>query len=209
MQLLSNSGDVLCESTYANNAAQIVEEAVSQGISLHNANLYGARLSGLMLDYVDLSESCLDFANLYSANLKHANLNNASLHGAILQDVDFTGADLRRCFKVYRFGIDNEELIIPNIHQAVYAAANQPNALQMFRWHSCTTTHCRAGWVVTLAGAAGRALEWVMGTAAAATIIYMLSDPTLACIPNFYARKEVALEDMKRLAEEEANRVSQ
>src|SRR6266542_829900 len=48
---------------------------------------------------------------------------------------------------------------IENIHQAVYAAASQPNSLAMNEWHTCKNTHCRAGWVVTLAGEAGGKLE--------------------------------------------------
>ena len=67
-------------------------------------------------------------------------------------------------------------------------------------WHTCETTHCRAGWVVTLAGEGGRALEWAYGTPAAAAIIYMASDPDLEKIPDFYCDNETALEDMKRLA---------
>ncbi len=93
---------------------------------------------------------------------------------------------------------------IPNIHQAVYAAAAQPNALDMGSWHKCETTHCRAGWVVALAGEAGSAMEYCLGTAAAAALIYIKSDPNLEKIPDFYANNEEALADMKRLAEQEA-----
>jgi hypothetical protein len=73
----------------------------------------------------------------------------------------------------------------------------------MGQWH-CGTAHCRAGWIVTLAGAGGAALEYAMGTPAAASLIYMASDPTLEKIPNFYCGNEEALADMKRLAELEA-----
>ena len=73
----------------------------------------------------------------------------------------------------------------------------------MSEWHSCGTTHCRAGWVISLAGEGGRALEWAMGTPTAAAIIYMASDPTLEKIPDFYANNETALADMKRLAEQQ------
>jgi hypothetical protein len=73
----------------------------------------------------------------------------------------------------------------------------------MTQWH-CGTTHCRAGWVVTLAGEGGKALEWAMGTPAAAAIIYMASDPDLERIPNFYDTNDNALADMARLAGGEA-----
>ena len=74
----------------------------------------------------------------------------------------------------------------------------------MSSWHACDTTHCRAGWVVHLAGVGGKALEWVMGTDAAAAMIYMSSDPTLERIPDFYCSDSEALADMKRLAEQES-----
>ncbi len=74
----------------------------------------------------------------------------------------------------------------------------------MGSWHVCETTHCRAGWVVTLAGEAGKAMEWCLGTPAAAAIIYLASDPKIEKMPNFYADNETAMADMKRLAELEA-----
>lgn len=76
----------------------------------------------------------------------------------------------------------------------------------MGEWHSCATTHCRAGWVVTLAGEAGAAMEYCLGTPAAAALIYMASDPSLERIPSFYEDNKSAIESMKRLAEEEAVR---
>lgn len=96
---------------------------------------------------------------------------------------------------------------VENIHQKVYEAASQPNALDMGSWHAtdaCGTTHCRAGWVVALAGEAGRAMEFCMGTPAAAAMIYLASDPKIEKIPDFYCGNTEALEDMKRLAEAEA-----
>jgi hypothetical protein len=86
----------------------------------------------------------------------------------------------------------------------VYAAASRPGALNMGNWHTCETTHCRAGWVVTLAGEAGRALEERTSTAVAAALIYQASDPGLERVPSFYASDRDALEDMRRLAEAEA-----
>lgn len=113
-----------------------------------------------------------------------------SLRDAVLRDADLTG------------GLDGVPFI-PNIHQSVYDAASQPDALDMGTWHTCDTTHCRAGWVIALAGPGGRALEWALGTPAAATVIYLKSDPKLERVPNFYANNANALEDMKRLAEAE------
>lgn len=103
-----------------------------------------------------------------------------------------SGADLRGC-----------PVKIPDIHKAIFDAASQPGALDMGAWH-CGTAHCRAGWAVALAGEGGKALEWAMGTPAAAAMIYMASDPALEKIPNFYDTNEGALADMARLAEQAA-----
>jgi predicted metal-dependent hydrolase len=68
---------------------------------------------------------------------------------------------------------------IPNIHAAVLAAASAPDALDMAHWHTCETTHCRAGWVVHLAGDAGYALEKQYGTKVTALMIYHASEPRI------------------------------
>ena len=130
------------------------------------------------------------------AYLKGAYLEGADLKGAYLEGADLKGV---------KFWDDVP--VIPNIHQAVYAAASAPNALDMSTWHhSCGTTHCRAGWVITLAGDAGKKLETIMGTAVAAAMIYAKSDPNLGLIPDFYASNPIALNDMRRRAEAEAEK---
>jgi hypothetical protein len=93
-----------------------------------------------------------------------------------------------------------ETPVIPNIHAAVYEAASQPGCLDMRNWH-CGTAHCRAGWVVTLAGEAGKALEAATSTLFAAMQIYRASDPTWR-MSDFFASNKEALADMKRLAEQ-------
>ena len=92
--------------------------------------------------------------------------------------------------------------IIDDIHRRVYEAASASNGtrLDMRVWHSeCGTAHCRAGWVVTLAGDAGRALEARIGTANAAHLIYAASDPTRPLV-DFYASGAEALRDMRARA---------
>ena len=130
------------------------------------------------------------------ANLSDANLSDAYLSGANLSSADLSGANLRDANLRGAPKIDN-------IHQRVYEAASTPGALDMDDWHRCDTTHCRAGWVTTLAGEAGLELESRIGTPAAATLIYLASDPNLERIPDFYCGNETALEDMKRLADAE------
>ncbi len=93
--------------------------------------------------------------------------------------------------------------VIENIHALVLAAVSVPDALDMSDWHTCDTTHCRGGWVVTLAGEAGKALEAFHNTALAAQLIYKASSPIKVSPPRFYESNEVAMADMKRCAAEE------
>jgi hypothetical protein len=156
--------------------------------TLRGANLRWANLSG-----VDLSGANLRWANLLRANLRWANLSEADLSGANL-----SGANLSEATGL------PEAPVITDIHRRVYEAASQPGALSMGAWHTCATTHCRAGWVVTLAGEVGAKLEGQLGTDAAAALIYAASGhPT---VPDWYASNEGALEDMRRLAEMEARK---
>ena len=100
-------------------------------------------------------------------------LRGKDLSGMDLREVDLREVDLRR---VCLIGIDLRGAVIPsapvipNIHQRVYKAASARGALDMSRWHTCDTTHCRAGWVVKLAGAEGAELERRYGTSIAAAM---------------------------------------
>jgi hypothetical protein len=170
--------------------------AYLRGAYLSDADLSDANLRGADLRGADLSGADLSGANLRGADLRGADLRGANLSDANLRGADLRGADLRGA------------PVIENIHQKVYAAASQPGALDMGDWHVCETTHCRAGWVVHLAGDAGAELESRIGTPAAASLIYLASDPQLDKFPDFYCGNETALEDMKRLAEIEAARSS-
>jgi uncharacterized protein YjbI with pentapeptide repeats len=193
---------VLFEGEYES-TRHAVEAAVKRGADLYGANLSGADLSG---------------ANLYGANLRSADLRDANLRRADLYGADLSGADLRRAdlsdadlrsANLSDANLRSADLSdanlreipsIPDIHKAVYEAASKPGALDMSSWHSCGTTHCRAGWVVALAGEAGAAMEYCLGTPAAAALIYIKSDPNLERVPDFYCDNEAALADMKRLA---------
>ena len=156
------------------------------------ADLRGADLRGAVLSDADLRGAYLHDADLSDADLRGAYLSDAYLSDAYLRDADLRDANL------------SGAPIIPNIHQQVYAAASQPGALNMRDWHTCDTTHCRAGWVVALAGEEGKALEDRIGTPAAASLIYLASDPDLGKFPSFYCDDETALADMKNRAEQEA-----
>ena len=72
----------------------------------------------------------------------------------------------------------------------------------MESWHTCEATHCRAGWVITIAGKEGKMLEETFSTALAAMMIYDASCINFKINPaRFFDDNETALSDMKMLAE--------
>ena len=94
--------------------------------------------------------------------------------------------------------------VIENIHQKVLQAATAtPESLNMADWHTCETTHCRAGWVVFLAGEAGRKLEEITDTCFAAQMIYKKSSDIHVGVNMFFVDNETSINDMKRCAQEE------
>ena len=165
-----------------------------RGADLSDANLCDAYLRG-----AELRGAYLSGANLSNADLCDANLSNADLSGADLWGANLSGADLRNA----------DICVVPrieNIHKTVYESASADGGLNMNDWHTCETTHCRAGWVTNLAGPEGLVLESEIGASAAAALIYIASDPSMGKIPDFYAENEEALRDMKSLADIEAQR---
>jgi hypothetical protein len=96
--------------------------------------------------------------------------------------------------------------VIPSIHQRLLdAVTDNGNKLDMGNWHTCETTHCRAGWIVTLAGVAGKKLERVTTPEFAAMQIYKASSLIRVSPVRFYEKNEVAMADIVRCAKEEAS----
>jgi len=93
--------------------------------------------------------------------------------------------------------------VIENIHQAILEAVTKPAALDMSVWHTCSTTHCRAGWAVHLAGVKGYALEKKTSTLFAAQQIYKASSPIHVAPPRFYEDNEKAMADIEACATKE------
>ncbi len=89
--------------------------------------------------------------------------------------------------------------IVPEIDSAILAALESGGRLEMYSYHQCETTHCRAGWAVTLAGDAGKALEMECGSWLAGALIYQASRPGQR-IPDFYAKDQDALADIRECA---------
>jgi hypothetical protein len=77
--------------------------------------------------------------------------------------------------------------------RAVAAAAlATPQSLEMTRWHSCDTTHCIAGWAITLASADERAV--LKGTDVPSTATILLG---IAAAPLFYLTNDEARERLQ------------
>jgi hypothetical protein len=176
------------------------EEKTPRSIKLGLSVKWGIK-NDADLSYADLSDANLMFADLRSAYLRRTDLSGANLSGTNLRRTDLGCANLSGTnLRGADLGCVPQCLKIKDIHQEVYKHASQDGALNMGDWHACETTHCRAGWVVHLSGDAGKVLEWQVGTPMAATIIYMISDPKLEKVPDFYVSNEYALADMKQLA---------
>jgi len=72
----------------------------------------------------------------------------------------------------------------------------------MSKWHTCDTTHCRAGWVTTIAGDQGKKLEDYYGPILAAVKIYKVSSSIeVKWALRFFESNKTAMADMKRCAE--------
>ena len=158
-----------------------VKMAVKTGADLTGADLRGAVLTRAGLTGADLTRADLTDADLTGADLTGAVLTDAVLRGADLTRADLTGADIP---------------VIPHIDAAIVAAIDGGGHLEMKDWHTCNTTHCRAGWAITLAGEAGAALEKKIGSSAAGALIYAASRPG-ARVPNFYASNDAAMADLR------------
>jgi hypothetical protein len=138
-------------------------------------------------------------ADLRGADLRRADLRGAYLRGAYLRGADLSGADLRGADLRGAYLSDAEVPEIENIDATILAAIEDGGSLEMGDWHTCDTTHCRGGWAIDLAGDAGYRLAQVIGTPAAAALIYAKSDPTRP-VPNFYCSNKDALADLRMRA---------
>jgi len=186
------------------------------GLKLGFADLRGARLRGRALREVDLRQ-----AILRGADLRDADLRDADLGGANLADADLSGAVLRgaamhdtdlRSVNLYGADLSGADLsravlgdvpVVPAIDARILAAIDAGGHLETAAWHTCETTHCRAGWAIKLAGPAGEALEEALGAAIAGTFIYAASRPGMP-IPDFYASNSDALADLRLAATQRA-----
>ena len=159
-----------------------LEKAVAIGAVLSSANLFGANLRGAKLRGADLRGADLRSASLRGADLFGADLSGASLSGADPSSTDLSGA----------IGLPTAP-VVPDLHARMAEECAVVDALDMNTWHTCKTTHCRAGWAIALAGEAGAALEAALGPSVAGALIYHAST---GMVPDFYASNEDAMADI-------------
>ena len=165
-----------------------VERAVAADANLRGAYLRDANLSGAYLRDAYLRGAYLRGANLRGAYLRGAYLRGAYLRGANLSDANLSDANLS----------DSKYEDVPRVPKLdvklLKIIESGEGTLNMASWHTCETTHCRAGWAVQLAGKEGFDLEKKLGsTAAAGALIYHRSTGR---IPDFYASDDDALADI-------------
>ena len=161
------------------------------GENLECENLEFANLEFANLEGANLNSANLMGANLRRANLRRANINGANLMGANLEGANLTGAN---------FGFNLEEIKISNLDSKILDAIQSGGILKMSAWHSCETTHCRAGWAIHLAGEVGVKLEEKFGPSAAGALIYFASTNR---VPDFFTTNEKAMTDIVKCASAE------
>ncbi len=188
------------------------------GANLSDANLSDAYLSDAYLSGANLSDAYLSDANLSGANLSDANLSDAYLSDAYLSDANLSGAkglptpippdpaEPYSMVPLKDYGAraarnrrrHPEVPVVEDLDRKILAAIESGNgALDMSKWHTCETTHCRAGWAIALAGEQGAALEQQNGPQRAGMLIYSVSTGR---VPHFFGSTENALADIRACA---------
>lgn len=92
--ITNTRGEVLFISENATDRGEALQEAVSEGVRLHNASLAGAQLRDIRLSGADLAGADFRGAVLDHVDLSHADLSHANFKGAKLQDVKYRHAKL-------------------------------------------------------------------------------------------------------------------
>ena len=180
------------------------------GANLARADLVGANLSGADLSGADLADAYLVGANLARADLAYAYLVGADLDGTKNVPDGKTQNDppepydrkfaAERCAeRAARYRADHPEVPVVEALDVKILNVIESGAgkLRMDQWHTCETTHCRAGWAITLAGEAGADLEAKHGSHRAGMMIYRASTGR---VPHFFANDSRALEDIREQA---------
>ena len=194
IEIKSRGGAVLF-ATEAASLREALEKGIAADADLADANLAGAYLAR---------------ANLAGANLADADLADANRSP---EEPQKTEAERRADFETRRHRSREERMrdfrernptvpVVEHLDLRIVEAIESGGSLDMSAWHSCETTHCRAGWAITLAGAAGKELERRRGPFHAGRLIYLASTGRS---PHFFATNDRALEDLRKCAAEDVS----
>ena len=194
-------------------AGERFSDLAEAGIDLAGAGIEDLRGACIDLAGATLAELVAARIDLDGAGIAELRAAGIDLSGATLTEVHAAGVERPRRYThphtAHAAGIDlrgPDTPSIPDIHRVVRDAVGaEGERLDMRKWHSdCGTVHCIAGWVVTLAGAAGEAEveRQDKRTAWAAAAIYQASDPQLAWLPPMrcHCPRVLALAALEALA---------
>jgi hypothetical protein len=175
------------EQPYSLQLGFAIKKAVEAGANLADADLAGADLAG-----ADLADAYL--AGAYLADARNVPETNGS--ESVQESADIKERQRQRA---ERFRARFPDVpVVENLDATILQVVESGNGkLQMDTWHTCETTHCRAGWAITLAGEAGKKLEERYGPEDAGRRIYLAS--TGRC-PWFFGSNEDALKDLREQA---------
>jgi uncharacterized protein YjbI with pentapeptide repeats len=152
------------------------------------ADLAGADLAG-----ADLADADLADADLADAR------NVGETNGTEAIQTLLTGKAQRQRQRAEQFRARFPDVpVVPDLDAKILALIESGQGrLDMSTWHTCETTHCRAGWAIHLAGARGYELEARYDSQDAGRRIYLASTGR---VPHFFANTERALEDLREQA---------
>ena len=169
-----------------------------------DANFSDANFSDANFAFADFSDANFDRANFAGANFADADFANAKNIPAVIEAKDPFEHYVRNKYNYiaraerYRNLYPDVPVVFDLDKKILDSLTKGEGKLNMSDWHTCETTHCRAGWAITLAGETGKELEKKFGPRWAATMIYRASTGR---VPNFFAKNEQAMEDIKACAE--------
>ena len=205
------TGKVLVTDEESTSLKDAVIKAIANRVDLSGADLRSADLRSAYLRSADLSGADLSGADLRSADLRSADLSGADLRSADLRSakgVDANGKIAPLTDADYieirdEFRRRHPEIpIVPQLDSTICEIVNSGKGkLDMSDWHSCKTTHCRAGWAIHLAGKPGYELEKKFSAHYAGAMIYVASTGRR---PDFFAGTKAALKDICEWGAKEA-----
>jgi len=185
--------------------AEDASVSVKLGLAVKRAVKARADLAGAYLADADLAGAYLARAYLARAYLADAyNLPSGVEKTDPPEPYERKPSAERFAERAARFRERNPTIpVIPDIDARILAAVEGGSgSLEMGSWHTCETTHCRAGWAIHLAGEVGYALEKQYNADHAGRMIYLASTGR---VPHFYASNERALEDIREQAALQTN----